>query len=680
MSEAVLVTAALPYANGSIHIGHLVEYIMADTYVRALRMNGKEALFICADDTHGTPIELNARRAGVTPEDFVTRFAKEHLEDFQAFGIEFDSFDSTNSEENRRWVHEIYEALTNKGMVKKRSLEQFYDEKAQQFLPDRFVKGTCPFCGATDQYGDACENCGKTYDPTDLKAPYSVLTNTSPVRRSSEHLFVTLASLEKELREWVETPGHLQPSVRNFVRGWLDSGLKDWCISRDAPYFGFEIPGQANKFFYVWVDAPVGYIASTEAWAKQQGTPERVDELWRQGKAKLVHIIGKDIVYFHSLFWPAMLKSAGLKTPDQIQVHGFLMVEGEKMSKTRGTFVNAQTFREHLDPVYLRWFYISRLNASTDDIDLSAEELSNIVNAELVNNVANLVSRGAKFLASRLDGQYALTLPSDLTTHIPEVNEAITAAKQAYANFEFSTAITHATRIATLGNRLFQEGEPWKVVKTDPETARNLVTTSLNLARAAVVLVAPAVPSFAKDAYTMLGLPGSPQSFDEASAMDLVNRPVGSGNVLVQRISKKDLEEIFEASKPQESAGAEANAPTPAKDIAPIADEITIDTFSRVDLRVGLVIDAQNVEGAKKLLQLSVDLGEGRPRNIFAGIAKFYTPEQIKGRRVVVVANLKPRKMRFGLSEGMVLAAEAEDKSLYVVEAAEGASLGSKVS
>ncbi|MBX2812012.1 MAG: methionine--tRNA ligase [Myxococcales bacterium] len=677
MSDVVLVTAALPYANGSIHLGHLVEYIMTDIYVRALRMTGKEAIFICADDTHGTPIELNARKAGVAPEEFVARFAKEHLEDFTAFGIAFDSFHSTNSEENRRWVHEIFDALKAKNLIEKRPLEQFYDEQAQQFLPDRFVKGTCPFCGTSEQFGDVCEACGKTYDPSDLKEPYSVLTNTKPVRRTSEHLFVNLQTLEHELRAWFEEEGHLQPAIRNFVRGWLEAGLKDWCISRDTPYFGFPIPGEPGKYFYVWVDAPIGYISSTEAWAKSRGTPHRLTELWREGKMKLVHVIGKDIVYFHTLFWPALLASANLKKPDYVHVHGFLTVEGKKMSKTRGTFVQARTYLEHLDPLYLRWFYASRLGSSADDIDLSAEEFANIVNAELVNNVANLVSRGAKFLANKIDGKYASDF-ADLRSYQAEIQRMVEEAIICYEKFDQAGAMSLATKIATRGNRIFQENEPWKLVKKDPEAARKIVTLCLNLARAAVVLVAPAAPDFAQRAYKMLGLQGGPQRFAEAVAFDLLDTKVGDGDILAQRISKEHLERIFEASKPVNPEAKSTTAVSaPAPIIEPIEDEITIDTFSQIDLRVGLVVDAQSIPEAKKLLKLSIDLGEGRLRTIFAGLAQIYNPDELTGKKVVVVANLKPRKMRFGVSEGMVLAA---GKQASIIDPGAETEIGSRIS
>ena len=686
MSQKILVTAGLPYANGSIHLGHLVEYILTDVYVRALKMAGKDAIYICADDTHGTPIALNAKKAGLEPEAFVERFAKEHLADFTDFEIQFDSFYSTNAPENLRWVTEIYEALKAKGHITKKPLEQFYDEQAKQFLPDRFVKGTCPFCHTEDQYGDVCESCGKTYAPTDLKNPYSVLTQTTPIRKSSEHVFLKLGDFEDFLKQWVEEESHLHPSTRNFVRTWIESGLKDWCISRDAPYFGFEIPGEDNKFFYVWVDAPVGYISSAENWAKSQNNAEVIDQLWREKDMRLIHVIGKDIVYFHTLFWPAMLQAANLKTPDYVHVHGMLMVEGTKMSKSRGTFVNASLFKKHLSPTYLRYFYTSRLGSAPEDIDLSSEEMANTVNAELVNNIANLVSRGTKFLLNRLDGKLSDLSSISIDEHKLTIQTAVDAAQVAYEKFEFSTAVAQAVKLATLGNQLFQEGEPWKSVKQEPEKARDLVTLCLNIARAAVVLVAPATPTFAADAYKMLGFDTPPQGFEEASSFDLVSKNVGSGDILLARITPKNITDIFEEAK---QAFVEAQPPEPTKetntekaealDIEPIAEEITIDTFVQSDLRVGLIRKAEKVEGSKKLLRLHIDLGEGRLRNIFAGIGQAYEPETLEGKKVVVVANLKPRKMKFGVSEGMVCAAGSGGKDLHVAELAPETPIGSRV-
>lgn len=679
MTERILVTAALPYANGSIHIGHLVEYLMTDIYVRALKMAGEDALYICADDTHGTPIELNAQKAGVTPEEFVARFAKEHLEDFESFGIHFDSYYSTNSEENRRWVYEIYEKLKAGGYVERRPLEQLYDEEAKRFLPDRFVKGTCPKCGAEDQYGDACEVCGSTYEPTELKNPYSVVTRSKPVLKSSEHLFVNLARFSDYLSEWVHTEGRLQPETRRFVEGWLQGGLNDWCISRDKPYFGFPIPDHPEKFFYVWLDAPVGYISSTENWAKRSGNPSRADEIWREKKGRIVHVIGKDIVYFHTLFWPAMLHAAGLAVPSRVQVHGMLTVDGVKMSKSRGTFINARTFREHLDPLYLRYYFASKIGASTEDVDLSLDEFVNRVNAELVNNLANLVSRATRFLHDKLGGRYG-TLTPDATPHLESVRDRVRAAEDAYRGFELSEAVRHAVEIARLGNGLFQDGAPWELVKTDEEAARNLVTLCLNLARAATVCVAPAVPSFGEKVYPMLGLDGAPTAFSEAVAFDLVERAMGTPDRVVDRIAKKQLDAIIEASK-QPDQGKKKSGPKkkkPAKEEGPPA-EITIDDFVKIDLRVGLVQKAELVEGADKLLKLTVDVGDPAPRTVFAGIRQAYAPDAIEGKKVAVVYNLKPRKMRFGVSEGMVLAAGPGGEDVWLLGVPENAPPGAKI-
>jgi methionyl-tRNA synthetase len=681
MSERILVTAALPYANGSIHIGHLVEYLMTDIFVRALRLAGEDALYICADDTHGTPIELNASKAGVTPEEFVARFAKEHLEDFHSFGIRFDSYYSTNSEENRRWAYEIYDRLKAGGYIEKRPLQQLYDEQAKRFLPDRFVKGTCPKCGTEDQYGDACESCGSTYEPTDLVNPYSVVSGTKPVMRSSEHLFVSLARFSDFLTGWVQTEGRLQPETRKFVEGWLTTGLNDWCISRDKPYFGFEIPDHPDKYFYVWLDAPIGYISSTENWAKKSGHPELVDEIWREKKARIIHVIGKDIVYFHTLFWPAMLHAANLAVPSKVQVHGMLTVDGVKMSKSRGTFVNAKTFREFVDPIYLRYYFASKIGASAEDVDLSLDEFVNRVNAELVNNLANLVSRASRFLFDKLGGMYG-TLGPEAKAHLQEAKNRVGHAEQCYRRFDLAEAVKQALEIARLGNGLFQDGAPWNLVKEDEEKARNLVTLCLNLARAATVVMAPAVPALAEKVYPILGLEGSPQSFAEATKFDLVERKMGQPDRIVDRITRAQLDQVIEASK-QPDAAAKPAAPavkkTEAKKEEAAPAQISIDDFTKIDLRVGLVLDAKIVEGADKLLELSVDVGDGRPRTVFAGIRAAYAPEQVKGKKVAVVYNLAPRKMRFGTSEGMVLAAGPGGTEIWLLAVPEDAPPGSRI-
>ncbi|MCK6547701.1 methionine--tRNA ligase [Myxococcota bacterium] len=707
MSERVVVTAALPYANGSIHIGHLVEYIMTDVYVRALKLAGDDAVYICADDTHGTPIELSATKAGVTPVEWVERIHAEHIADFQSFGIGFDSYYSTNSLESRAWVHEIYGKLKDGGYVSKKPLEQLYDEQAKRFLPDRFVKGECPKCGAKDQYGDVCEVCGSTYSPEELKSPYSTITGTKPVMKTSEHLFVDLARFKDFLAEWVATPGRLQPETRRFVEEWINGGLKEWCISRDAPYFGFPIPDQPEKFFYVWLDAPIGYISSTENWARSVGKPELVNEVWREGKARIEHVIGKDIVYFHTLFWPAMLHAAGLTVPRRVRVHGMLTVNGVKMSKSRGTFINAKTFKQFVDPLYLRYFFASKTGPSAEDIDLSVDELVNRVNAELVNNLANLVARSVAFVNDKLGGRYGRIRP-EAAAHVELVKQKVAEAEAAYRAFDLATATKIAVELATLGNKLFQDGEPWKLVKTDPEAARDLVTLSLNLARAATVLMAPVIPAFAEKVYPMLGLEGAPRSFREATALDLSDRPIGPAGIVLARVEKKQLEAMIEASKaehPQPAAPAvdPGTAPTietkalrppepaqgakaekKAAKAAPKAEaeppkEITYDQFSMVDLRVGHILEAETVEGSDKLLRLTIDLGEAKPRNVFAGIREAYAPADVKGKKVAVVANLAPRKMRFGTSEGMVLAGGPGGKDIWICTLADHAVPGERI-
>ncbi|MBI2373566.1 MAG: methionine--tRNA ligase [Deltaproteobacteria bacterium] len=704
MKKPHLVTAALPYANGSIHIGHLVEYVMTDIWVRALGMAGEEAYFVCADDTHGTPVELAAEKAGISPEAFIAKTAEEHIRDFTAFGIHFDSYYSTNSEENRRWVHEIYGKLKAKDLVRAKWVEQLFDETASRFLPDRFVRGECPRCHAKDQYGDVCEVCNSTYSPTELIEPYSSVTGTKPVMKQTEHLFVELAKLADFLKEWTGSAGRLQPEIKNFVDAWLATGLTDWCISRDAPYFGFRIPDRPDKFFYVWIDAPVGYIASTENLAKKLGRPDLVDEMWRRDGARVTHVIGKDIVYFHTLFWPAMLFAAGLTLPERVHVHGMLTVDGVKMSKSRGTFVLASTYLRHLDPAYLRYYYASKTGPKPEDVDLSLEELSSRVNAELVNNVVNLIARGVPFISTKLGGKYG-KLPAGSEETIATARGKIDEAVRAYGAFDLASAVRAALEVATIGNKLFQDAEPWKRATTDPSGTLDTITLCLNLGRAAITLLAPVVPDVAARAAKALGV-DTPRSFEEALAFDLVDRPVGPTERLLDRLDRKKLEQVIEESKvksatpePEKKAKRPAKAQTEAREEAATpatkpaetkpseiaaseanpAPQITIDEFAKVDLRVGLVRDAKLVEGADKLLELSVDLGEAAPRTVFAGIRSAYSPEQVIGRKVAVVANLKPRKMRFGTSQGMVLAAGPGGKDIWLLSVPEDAPPGSEI-
>jgi len=683
-TDPLLITAALPYANGSIHIGYLLEAIQTDVYARAQQMEGREVMYVCAEDTHGTPIELNARKEGIPPEQFVQRFYDEHIRDLKAFGVEHAVFHTTHSPESEKWVHYIHQGLKEGGHLQTKPLEQLYDEEAQRFLPDRFVKGECPVCGTADQYGDVCESCGSTYEPTELKNPKSVVTGSTPVLRSSEHVFVGLEDFTQFLRDWVGTPEHLQPEVRRFVEGWLERGLQPWCISRDAPYFGFEVPDLPGKYFYVWMDAPIGYIGSTDKWAQSVGTPERVDALWKgEEPAELVHVIGKDIVYFHTLFWPAMLKAAGLRTPDRVQVHGMVMLNKEKMSKTRGTFILARTFAEHLDPVYLRWYYASKLGPGIEDFDFSTEEFTTRVNAELVNNLANLASRGTNFLHGKLEGRFG-PLVEDAAPLLGMAKEKVAHARAAYRDWDFAAAVRAALDVADAGNLLFQERQPWKLIKKDPEAARRVVSTGLVLARTAAVLLQPVVPSVSTTILRNLGLPERATDFDEALRFeDLApGHAIEAPLRVIDRMNPKSLQAIIDAGRPKD---APPEAPKAAKkkkrknaEPEPPA-EISIDDLSKVLLKVGLVREAKPVEGADKLLELSVDVGEAEPRRIFAGLAQAYRPEALAGQRVVVVANLAHRKMRFGTSEGMVLAAGPGGADIQVLTVSDDAPPGSLI-
>ncbi len=475
MSARTLVTSGLPYANGSIHLGHLVEYIQTDIFVRALRLSGRDVMYVCGDDTHGTPIELNAQKLGVKPEDFVKTIEKEHLARFEQFGVHFDGFHSTHHPVNEKYAHEIYEALKKKGWIEKRALEQLFCEKDQRFLPDRFVKGTCPKCGTADQYGDVCESCGTTYQPTELKNPRCALCASVPVIKSSEHAFLVLEKARSALVGWLDTPGRVQPEMRNFVETWLKEGLRDWCLTRDGPYFGFSVPDMPGKFFYVWFDAPIGYIAATQRTAEPLG--KNVEDYWRgpKGETTIVHIIGKDIVQFHALFWPALLTAGGFTLPEKLHAHGMLRVNGEKMSKSRGTFINAATFAAHLDPQYLRFYYATKLSAKVEDIDLSFEDFVARINAELVNKIVNLYSRVVPFVATRLDGNLGKDARAD-SPEAREVTKLLAEAQKGFTSLDHAHAMQQVLQIADIGNKYFQDNKPWEKMKTDPEAARDICT------------------------------------------------------------------------------------------------------------------------------------------------------------------------------------------------------------
>lgn len=669
MSNPILVTSALPYANGSIHIGHLVEYIQTDIFVRFLKMTGQDAVYMCADDTHGTPIEINARRAGITPETLISRYYDEHQRDFADFHIEFDCYYSTNSPENQRHSEYIFEQLRQQGHIVTRPVAQYYCEQDQRFLPDRFIRGTCPKpgCQATDQYGDVCESCGTTYSPTDLQDPRCAICGNTPVIRESSHYFFTLSVYEDFLRQWVNAPDHLQPETRNFIENWLNEGLRDWDVSRDGPYFGFKIPGEEDKYFYVWLDAPVGYIATTDKFCQETGRD--FDAYWHNPEAQIYHVIGKDITYFHTLFWPAMLKGAGYTLPSKVLVHGFLTVNGEKMSKTRGTFINARTYLDHLDPQYLRYYYAAKLNGQPEDIDLNLEDFALRVNADLVNKIANLVSRAVPFVTRNFDGRISRITPTDRLL-ADDIRSRIPRIRQYYERLEFSRAMQEIVAIAEMGNKYFQDAAPWDVMKEDPQSAQAICTFAVNCCRAVTALIKPVLPRYAEAVEAILRIP--PLRFEDASRFDLQEHELGDFQRLVERVDPKHIEAMVAASAEDLTSTQDSTAGTPAEtppavEIEALAPQISIDEFAKIDLRVATIRQAERVEGADKLLRLRVDLGN-EERTIFAGIRLSYDPAELVGKQVIVVANLQPRKMRFGVSEGMLLAAGPDSSDVVVAE------------
>ncbi|MFY0542392.1 methionine--tRNA ligase [Nannocystis pusilla] len=681
MPRRVLVTAALPYANGSPHLGHLLEYIQTDVHVRARRLAGEDVIFMWAVDTHGTPIELRARREGVDPADLVARMHAEHAQVYRDFGIESDIFYTTHSDETRRHAEFIYEKMQAAGQIEKRVTRQLYCPKDQMFLPDRFVKGTCPYCASADQYGDVCEKCGHTYNPSELKDPHCAICGTTPELRDSEHLFVSLGRFEGFLREWLNST-KLQSAVRNYVMRWVDDGLRDWDISRDAPYFGFSIPGyEGKKFFYVWFDAPVGYIGATQKWCDEHPDRASFASYWRADQSQdteIVHVIGKDIVYFHTLFWPAMLHAAGYTTPTRINVHGWLTVNGEKMSKTRGTFILARTYLDHLPADYLRYYFAAKLGPEQDDIDLDLADFVSRVNTDLVNKAANLASRCQKFLVGRLGGKLG-PIPADAEPLMAKARESLAQVPALYANFESAKALRLAIEIGGEFDAYITAQEPWKVVGKDPERARAVCTAGMWASKVIAAILKPVLPKWAATIEEGLHLP-APLDFVNAIEPLPEGLVVGAYVTLAERIDVKKIEAIVEASKETIGEPAPAAPEVPAYTVEPLAPEASIEAFAAVDLRVGKVLTAARVKGSDKLLQLTIDLGPLGQRNIFSGIAASYAPEQLVGKHVVVFANLKPRKMRFGVSEGMVLASGAKDDAITVLELDPRSLPGEKIS
>ena len=683
MASRVLVTAALPYANGSIHLGHMLEFVQTDVYVRARKLAGEDVVFMWADDTHGTPIQVRARKEGITPEELIGRAYDEHVRDFQDFGLGYDIFYTTHSEENRKHAGIIFGKMKEKGDIVSRNVAQLYCPNDEMFLPDRFVKGTCPKCGEKDQYGDVCEKCGATYAPTELIDPECSICGTKPELRDSEHLFVPLGRHEGFLREWLNSKTErgetrLPEAVKNYVMNWVEDGLKDWDISRDKPYFGFPIPGHEGKYFYVWFDAPIGYIAATDKWCQENG--KNFDDYWHSDDTEIVHFIGKDIVYFHCLFWPAMLHAAGYTTPSQVQVHGWLTVNGEKMSKTRGTFILARTYLDHLPAYYLRYYYAAKLSSSQDDFDVNMEDFANRVNADLVNKAANLASRCLKFLKGRLDGKLA-ELPEDGRAILDAAEKKLAGVPELFRKFEFARVMRTAMEIAEEVNVYVTEQAPWKIAKTDPERAKAVLSVGAHASKLVGAILTPVIPEWGEKLGRTLNL-SEPLTFANAAQRLPAGHEIGEYEALAERIDAKVLDAIIEASK-ETIGGGDADAPAASShdyEVEALADEVAIDQFVPVDLRVGLVEACEVVEGSKKLLQLTVDLGPLGKRNIFSGIKPSYPdPTDLIGKRVVVFANLKPRKMRFGLSEGMVLASGSGDDDCTVLELDERARPGEKI-
>ncbi len=663
MTRKIVVTSALPYANGPIHIGHLVEYIQTDIWVRFQKICGNTCLYFCADDAHGTPVMITARNMGIAPEQLIDRVYKEHRADFDGFLIEFDNYYSTHSPENRQFSERIFHSLDKAGSIVKRKTEQAYCENCRMSLPDRYIRGTCPRCGGNDQYGDSCELCGSTYQPSDLKEPYCATCRTTPVLRSSEHYFFKLADFQQKLKKLI-ADGYTQQSVANKLDEWFKIGLKDWDISRDGPYFGFKIPGEENKFFYVWLDAPIGYMASAKNYCDRNNLD--FDTLWNSGEYELYHFIGKDIMYFHALFWPAMLLGSGFKTADKLFVHGFLTVNGEKMSKSRGTFIKAATYLKYLHPEALRYYYAAKLTPTIDDIDLSTEDFINRINSELVGKLANLASRSGPMLTKKLNSELG-KLDKDGRKLIDELVAAKEQIMQNYEELNFAAAVRTVTALADQANRYVEQNQPWVTVKTDLEKTRTTLTAVINAVHILTIYLKPVLPRFAEKVEEFLNV--APLRFADVERA-LENHKINLFQRLFERIDNEKVNAMIQESKESHSHSA-----APAD---PIEPECTIDDFAKLDLRIAKITKAEPVEGADKLLRLTLDLG-GLERQVLAGIAQAYQPRQLIGRTVVCLANLKPRKMKFGISEGMILAAGAGGKDIFMLSADAGAMPGQRV-
>lgn len=676
----IVVTSALPYANGDIHIGHLVEYVQTDIWVRFQKLRGHECVYVCADDTHGTPIMIRARKEGITPEELIKRSHAEHLKDFTDFQIAFDNYYTTNSPENKALSEKIFAAMEKSGAVTKHTTPQLYCEHCKMFLPDRFVKGICPKCGAENQYGDSCDKCGSTYGAEELHAPKCTTCGGTPVLKDSEHIYFELEPQHAYLEEWL--PGHTQSDVSNKLMEWFKEPLRGWCISRDAPYFGFPIPGYPDKFFYVWVDAPIGYIASLENLGKL--------DMWNDPDVELYHFIGKDIIRFHCLFWPGMLHTAGFKGPDKVFVHGFLTVNGEKMSKSKGTFVNARTYLDHLPPEALRYYYAAKLSGTTDDMDLNLADFVQRVNSDLVGKITNIASRGAQMLQKKLDGVLG-TVDAEGAALLAQCREAAERIAQFYEDRRFNLAVVEICRLADAANAYFDKAEPWKTVKTDAEKTRTTLTAALNAFRLLAIYLKPILPVFADKAMKLFG--ESTWTW-ESLGTTLEGVKLGDYEYLASRIDAKQVDamvgaalvkpgetgEVAHESRASKNKQSAAPAPEALPETAPLKAEIAFPDFEKLDLRVGVVAKCETVPKSSKLLKLEIDAGALGKRTIFSGIRAAYPePEKLVGKEVVFVANLAPRKMSVGVSEGMVLFAGEPGKNGGVLSPLGAAGAGCQV-
>lgn len=688
----ILVTSALPYANGSIHLGHLVEYIQTDIWVRFQKMCGHTVHYVCADDTHGTPIMLRAEKEGITPEALIDAVHKEHSADFAEFLVGFDNYYSTNSEENKQLSQGIYKALKANGKIATKTIEQFYDPVKNMFLPDRFIKGECPKCHAKDQYGDNCEVCGATYNPTELINAYSAVSGAAPVRKETEHYFFKLSECEAFLKEWTRS-GTLQGEAANKMGEWFENGLNDWDISRDAPYFGFEIPDAPGKYFYVWLDAPIGYMASFKNLCGKLGL--NFDEYWaKDSKTELYHFIGKDILYFHALFWPATLEFSGHRTPTQIFAHGFLTVNGEKMSKSRGTFITARSYLDHIkNPEYLRYYYAAKLNSTMEDIDLNLEDFVARVNSDLVGKYINIASRTAGFVHKYFNGELLDTHLSGTFEQPPfkrqpdvikQLRHEAPQIEKYYNNRNFSQALVAIMRLADVANAYVAEQAPWVMAKNLNEECekialRRVCSEALELFRILTLYLKPVLPEITKNVEHFLNI--DPLNWSDVGNGFSDGHKINQYNHLITRLEGKQIEAMVEANKEslKPTEMPESVKPEAKQEVATEDSHISIDDFTKIDLRIAKIVNAEHVEGAEKLLKLTLDVGEENPRQVFAGIKSAYDPETLKGRLTVMVANLAPRKMKFGMSEGMVLAASNELGGPFILSPDVGAQVGMRV-